>query len=229
MRWKWVVAEKAWYRWYDSGWHYWGPSKKGFTAAGWTWYKGYWHHSGYVFRFARGRWYRFQAGRWVLYGARVPVKPAVPRGPKICRPFLLLKKWGFPSSLSAKKMPRCKVGTGPKAAVFMWTNDAACRFLGGRLVHHKRQTCKLGKPHSWKRVVRCVQGPVLSGKGFNYKPAGKKEKVLKKKENPRKVVNGMLFGDCYRFRAFDNKESYFGDTNGLLYSKSNNLQVWRVI
>ena len=51
----------------------------------------------------------------------------------------------------------------------MWTNDAACRFIGGRLTYHKRMTCKTGKPHAWKRVVRCVLGPVLSNKGLNYK------------------------------------------------------------
>jgi len=107
IRWKWVVEEKVWYRWYDGKWHYWGPSKEGFTAVGWTWYKGYWHHGGYVFKYTRGRWYRFQAGRWVLFGRRVPVKPAAPKGKKICRPFYLLKKYGFPSSLSAKKLPRC--------------------------------------------------------------------------------------------------------------------------
>jgi hypothetical protein len=59
VRWKWVTAEKVWYRWYDNKWHYWGPSKSGFTAAGWTWYKGYWHHAGYVYKFVHGKWYRF--------------------------------------------------------------------------------------------------------------------------------------------------------------------------
>jgi hypothetical protein len=59
IRWRWIAKEGVWYRWYDNRWHYWGPSKRGFTAAGWTWYKGYWHHGGYVFKFMRGTWYRF--------------------------------------------------------------------------------------------------------------------------------------------------------------------------
>ena len=36
--WKWSPTEKVWYRFYDSKWHYWGPSKEGFTHAGWTWW-----------------------------------------------------------------------------------------------------------------------------------------------------------------------------------------------
>ena len=35
--WKWSPTEKV-YRFYDSKWHYWGPSKEGFTHAGWTWW-----------------------------------------------------------------------------------------------------------------------------------------------------------------------------------------------
>jgi len=66
--WRWVSSEKVWYRWYDNKWHYWGPSKTGFTAYGWTWYKGYWHHNGWVFKYYRGYWYRFQGGKWVRYG-----------------------------------------------------------------------------------------------------------------------------------------------------------------
>merc|ERR1719473_1631396 len=36
--WKWSPTEKVWYRFYDGKWHYWGPSKKGFTHAGGTWW-----------------------------------------------------------------------------------------------------------------------------------------------------------------------------------------------
>ena len=48
-----------------------------------------------------------------------------------------------------------------------------------------------------------------------------KEKVKKviKKKVEKKIVAGMVLTDCYRFRAFDNKDSYLGDTSGLLYSK----------
>merc|ERR1712086_1168059 len=95
-------------------------------------------------------WYRFQGHKWVRYGKTVNIKPTVPRGAKICRPFYMLKKFGFPSSLGAKSLPRC-------------------RFLGGRLVYQKHAVCKAGKPHQWARVVRCVRGAVLSKKGLNYK------------------------------------------------------------
>ena len=131
IRWKWVVEEKVWYRWYDGNWHYWGPSKDGFTKKGWTWYKGYWHHGGYVFKYVHHKWYRFQAHKWVYYSGTVPIKPGIPRGPRICRPFMLLKKYGFPTALSAKKVPRCRVGK----SIYMWKNQGACRFLGGKEVH----------------------------------------------------------------------------------------------
>ena len=106
-------------------------------------------------------------------------------------------------------------------------------------MHQKRQVCKVGKQHSWKRVVRCVAGPVVSGKGFSYKHGGKsthrsktskktkkiisvhkKNVVVPKKKVEKKVVAGMNLGDCYRFRAFDNKISYLGDITGLLFSKA---------
>jgi len=145
--WKWVEYEKAWYRWYDDRFHYWGATKKGFTHIGWTWYKGYWHHSGYVYKYSKSKWYRFQAGKWVYYAKRVPINPGVARGKKICRPFYILKKFGFPTSLARNKLPRCQVGQGKKAIIFMWTNTAACKFIGGKKVYHKRMTCKTGKPH----------------------------------------------------------------------------------
>jgi hypothetical protein len=59
VRWKWNPLEKVWYRFYDGKWHYWGPSKSGYTTGGWNWYRGYWHHNGYVFKYVSGKWYRF--------------------------------------------------------------------------------------------------------------------------------------------------------------------------
>lgn len=85
------------------------------------------------------------------------------------------RRWGFPASLGVKKLPRCQVGSGKKAAIYIWKGSSACRFLGGRLVYHRLHTCKVGRPHQWKRVVRCVLGPILSGKGFNYKTGGAHE------------------------------------------------------
>jgi hypothetical protein len=167
--WKWSPTEKVWYRWYDGKWHYWGESKAGFTKGGWTWWQGYWHHKGYVFKYVGKWWYRFQGGRWVRFGRKVPVSPKPPVGKPICRPFYRLERWGFPTSLTITKLPRCQVGRGKKASIYIWKNRSACRFLGGKLVYHRIHRCKAGKPHSWKRVIKCVRGPTLHNKGFNYK------------------------------------------------------------
>jgi hypothetical protein len=215
-RWKWVASAKVWYRFYGGRWHYWGPSKTGFTRGGWTFYKGYWHHRGYVFKFIRGMWYRFQGKRWVKYGARVPLKPGVPRGPKICRPFYILKKWGFPTSLSAKRLPRCQVGRGRRAAIYAWKNHAACRFLGGKLVYHRFKVCKAGRPHKWARVTRCVRGPVLTNKGFNYKTGQKARHISRRSRYT--VISGLVVGKCYRFRAYSKAHDYLWDYKGALWS-----------
>jgi len=194
--WKWDPSTKTWYRWYDNKWHYWGPSKRGFTSIGWTWYKGFWHHNGWVFKYTGGYWYRFQGHKWVRYGKTVNIKPTVPRGAKICRPFYMLKKFGFPSSLGAKSLPRCKVGSGKKAIYYMWKNRAGCRFLGGRLVYQKHAVCKAGKPHQWARVVRCVRGAVLSKKGLNYKTGQRHSlvQICAKEGGKCKCTGTMIYG-----------------------------------
>ena len=194
--WKWDHSGKVWYRWYDNKWHYWGPSKRGFTSVGWTWYKGFWHHNGWVFKYTGGYWYRFQGHKWVRYGKTVSIKPTVPRGAKICRPFYMLKKFGFPSSLGAKSLPRCKVGSGKKAIYYMWKNRAGCRFLGGRLVYQKHAVCKAGKPHQWARVVRCVRGAVLSKKGLNYKTGQRHSlvQICAKEGGKCKCTGTMIYG-----------------------------------
>jgi len=114
-------------------------------------------------------WWRFQGHKWVKYSKSVTINPTPPRGPKICRPFFMLKKWGFPTSLGAKTLPRCKVGAGKAAIWYMWKNRGNCRFLGGKLVYQKIKVCKTGRPHQWAKVTRCVRGPILSKKGLNYK------------------------------------------------------------
>jgi hypothetical protein len=159
-------------------------------------------------------WYRFQGQRWVKFGSKVPVTPGIPRGPRICRPFYVLKKWGFPASLGARKLPRCQVGSGSRRAIYMWRNSAACRFLGGKLVYHRHRTCKVGKPHQWKRVVRCVQGPVLSAKGFNYKTGGRHGHGRHSKYT---VISGLVVGKCYRFRTYHNKHAYLYDHSAHMY------------
>lgn len=200
--WKWASSEKVWYRWYRGKWHYWGPSKRGFTESGWTWYKGYWHHDGYVFKFVNHKWYRFQGKRWVYYGRKVAVHPGVPRGKPICRPFYILKRWGFPSKLGVRKLPRCQVGKGRHSGVYMWKGRSACRFLGGRLVYHKHKICKTGRPHQWKRVKRCVKGNILTKKGLNYKTG----RALR--THTRLVIGGLVENSCYKFRAFEHSKDY---------------------
>jgi hypothetical protein len=181
-------------------------------------------------------WYRFQGGKWVKYGSRVPLKPGVPRGRPICRPFYKLKKWGFPASLSAKRLPRCQVGRGRRAAIYYWKNHAACRFLGGRLVYHKTHICKKGRPHSWQRVTRCVRGPVLTHKGFNYKTGKGKtkgHKLPKFNGGTKKytVIQGMTVGKCYKFRAFGTRKNYLWDYSAALYSgaAAGKKATWQVL
>lgn len=164
--WKWNPDENTWYRWYDGNWHYWGPSKDGFTEGGWSWYNGHWHNDGYVFKYENGTWSRFEDHQWVPYGKEVPVDPSPPTGGKICRPFYKMMKQGFPQSLASTQVPRCKVGEH----IYMWTDDAACNFLGGQKTFQERVVCKSGESHKWKRVVKCVVGQnKLPNGGFDYK------------------------------------------------------------
>lgn len=200
--WKWDASSQVWYRFYDGKWHWWGESKKGFTAIGWTWYKGYWHHRGWVFKYVNGFWYRFQGGRWVRYARKVPVKPSMPRGKPICRPFYKLRKYGFPISLALRRLPRCVVGAGRRRHIYMWRNRASCRFLGGKLVYFRHHTCKAGRPHQWSRVIRCVKGPILSKTGFDYKTGKMRVRRFAKSKTKKEVVlGGMVLGSCYRMTS----------------------------
>lgn len=163
--WKWNPDEKVWYRYYDGGWHYWGPSKDGFTDGNWKWYNGYWHNDGYTFKYEDGQWKRFQDNKWEVFGGQVPVDPKPPTGKKICRPFYKMMKQGFPVSLASSQVPRCKVGD----SLYMWTDEAACKFLGGKKAYQERVVCKSGESHKWKRVVKCVAAnELLSSGGLNY-------------------------------------------------------------
>jgi len=78
--WKWDISLKVWYRWsqYSKSWAYWGPSKSGFTAVGWSWYRGYWHHGGFAYKYEKGTWSRYQNRRWVPFNKKVPVNPSPP-------------------------------------------------------------------------------------------------------------------------------------------------------
>jgi len=66
----------------------------------------------------------------------------------------------------------------------------------------KHKTCKSGKPHTWVKVTRCVQGPVLTSKGFNYK-LGKADKSVEATS-----IGGMRIGQCYTFRSLNHKSKY---------------------
>jgi len=199
--WKWNPDEETWYRWYDGNWHYWGPSKDGFTEGGWSWYNGYWHNDGYTFKYEDGKWYRFQDKHWVEYGEKVPVDPKPPVGKKICRPFYKMMKQGFPQSLSSTQVPRCKVGD----QIYMWTDEAACKFLGGVKAYQERVVCKSGESHKWKRVVKCVQGAEqLESGGFDYKSGGLKGGLYRftqcgayRGQNAANHFYVYLFGQCH--------------------------------
>ena len=174
--WKWNPDEETWYRYYDGNWHYWGPSKDGFTEGGWSWYNGYWHNDGYTFKYEDGKWHRFQDHKWEVYGEEVPVDPSPPTGKKICRPYYKMMKQGFPQSLSSTQVPRCKVGD----QIYMWTDEAACKFLGGKKAYQERVVCKSGESHKWKRVVKCATGPEkLESGGFDYKTGKLKESLYR--------------------------------------------------
>ena len=174
-------------------------------------------------------WYRFQARRWVKYGRRIDINPTPPRGPKICRPFYMLKKWGFPTSLGAKTLPRCKVGSGKKAVWYMWKNRANCRFLGGKLTYQKIKICKTGRPHQWARVTRCVQGPILSKKGLNYK-TGLAYKIRRiHRVHKSYYVGGLRLGGCYKFRAYSKKADYLSNVGTYAYNDpESKINVWKV-
>lgn len=163
--WKWDKTLKVWYKFshYDKKWHYWGPSKKGFTSVGWSYYRGYWHHGGFAYKYHGGSWWRYVNRKWVKYAKTVPVTPKAPIVKKECRAFYLRMKPGFSASLAEQKLPRCKVGK----EIFQWRGEADCRFIGGKLAYVTRHTCK--SKHSndqWKRVIRCVREPRATGKGL---------------------------------------------------------------
>merc|ERR1711990_573571 len=99
---------------------------------------------GWIFEYHGGLWYRFQNHKWVKLGKEIPINPSTPRNAPICRPFYLLKKYGFPTSLRIKKLPRCVVGSGKRASIYMWKGHKACRFLGGKLKFHRTRICKKG-------------------------------------------------------------------------------------
>ena len=228
--WKWDKDDKVWFRWYDNKWHYWGPSKRGFTSVGWTWYKGFWHHNGWVFKYQKHMWYRFQAHKWVKYGRTVKINPTPPRGPKICRPFYMLKKWGFPTSLGSKTLPRCKVGAGKSAIWYMWKDRSNCRFLGGKLVYQKIKLCKTGRPHQWAKVTRCVRGPILHKKGLNYK-TGKAFKVSHTTKTKHTVtIQGMTLGQCYKLRAYHHTDDFLGNRGTYAYNTPEKVPtVWKIV
>jgi hypothetical protein len=118
----------------------------------------------------------------------------------------MLKKFGFPASLGAKTLPRCLVGSGKGARYYMWKDTAACNFLGGKMVKTKHSTCKVGKPHQWVKVTRCVQGPVLTNKGLNYKTG--QAHYTKDKVTKITKIGGMVMGMCYKFQAYEHSKDY---------------------
>jgi hypothetical protein len=97
------------------------------------------------------------------------------------------------------------------------------------LIYQRRQICKVGKPHTWKRVTRCVQGPVLSNKGFNYKTGKGGATYHFDIHTTKTVISGLTVGDCYRFRAYDMHKAFLGEHNGLLYAAEGHKHSWKVL
>jgi hypothetical protein len=124
-------------------------------------------------------------------------------------------------------MPRCQVGRGRRAAVYMWKNHAACRFLGGKLVYHRTKVCKAGRPHRWQRVTRCVRGAVLTNKGFNYKTG---HGHGHSRHTRYTVISGLVVGKCYKFRSYGMKHHYLWDYRTALWTgrSSGKKATWLV-
>lgn len=195
MRWRWSSVDKAWYRWYDGKWHYWGISKRGFTYNGWSWYAGYWHYKGYVYKWNRPYWYRFVNRQWVRYTRQIPIQPSKPRA-KVCRPVYRLLKAGTPTSVSNQYIPRCKVGRN----IYMYSDYDGCKFLGGKKVMQKRLVCKTGKQHRWARMTKCIYY-YKSGKGLDYKTGKLKRSSYK-------------FDQCQIYRDTKKTDRYYWFVNG---------------
>jgi len=140
--WQWNPAEGVWYKWDNGRWNYWGPSKEGMKHE-WSYYNGYWHHGGYVFKYDGGKWHRFQGGKWVEYGTKIDIDP-VPPYTKDCRSFRKLALAHVPDSLTEHEIPRCQVGEGAEKTVWEWTGDEDCAFLQGTKVFQKNFKCKDG-------------------------------------------------------------------------------------
>jgi hypothetical protein len=80
-------------------------------------------------------------------------------------------------------LPRCQVSEGAHKAIYQWQGDAACTFLGGTKVAQKNFQCQNGESEQFQSVEVCVQGPAISGKGFDYE-TGQAIKVKGKYDFP---------------------------------------------
>lgn len=94
----------------------------------------------------------------------IPVNPEPPRTPKYCVKVYHMVKPGIPETLSIHDIPRCQVGE----EIYMWSDERACKILGGRKVTKQLARCKSGEEHKWQLVTRCTGGDV-------YRPTNPKE------------------------------------------------------
>jgi hypothetical protein len=164
--WQWNPSEGVWYKYHNGNYHYWGPSKDGLQHE-WSWYNGYWHHGGYVFKYENGKWHRFQGGEWHEYGEKIDIDPVAPRT-KECRSVLRLEQHHVPDSLAEQDHARCQVGQGVNKALYQWTDDADCIFLGGTKIYQKNYACAVGQSEQYREVEVCVQGEKVTHEGFDY-------------------------------------------------------------
>lgn len=177
--WQWNPEEGVWYKWSGDKYHYWGPSKEGLKHD-WSWYEGYWHHDGYVYKYENKKWYRFQGGQWDEYKDKIEIEPEL-HYTKECREFLKLEQVHIPDSLTEHDIPRCQVGEGAQKVVYEFTDDADCTFLGGAKVFQKNFKCKDGTGPQFVKKEVCIQGPAKAKGGFDYKTGQAAKKVEVKK------------------------------------------------
>lgn len=86
----------------------------------------------------------------------------------------------------------------------MWTDDAACKFLGGVKAYQQRAVCKSGENNKWKRVVKCVEGnQVLAKSGLDYRTGRLSSKrynyqqcKMYKSKN-KHAIYLYMFGKCH--------------------------------
>merc|ERR1712146_523346 len=89
--------------------------------------------------------------------------------------------------------------------------------------------CKTGRPHQWAKVTRCVQGPILSKKGLNYKTGLAYKISHTHRVHKSYYIGGLRLGKCYKFRAYSKKTDYLANQGTYAFnSPYSKINVWKV-